>query len=158
MNENIKAFIDEGMKSYKKASEVAALFRGEIENILKKVLNEHRGWGPFEKQTLKQSQSTKYWTEFPYINANVSGQLYGKDTTIRIGINWMGVSDDYPTYEVRFYEEKHPYKENMKTFDWDDRYSFDEHLTYSPDPKDLNIERDFNELIIEFVRFMNSIN
>ena len=51
-NKKFVAFIEEGMKSYKKASEVAALFRNEVENILKSILKARTDWGPFEKNTI----------------------------------------------------------------------------------------------------------
>ena len=154
-NKNFVAFIEEGMKSYKKASEVAALFRNEVENILKSILKARTDWGPFEKNTIKQPQSSKYWTEYPYINANLQGQFKGSAHNIRLAINWM--SADYPIFSILFYDKNESYKEEMEQFDWRPEFSFEKDLRFTPNPDDLDIERDFNLLIDEFVRFMKSL-
>jgi len=159
MSKKFETFIAEGMKSYKKASEVAALFRGEVENVLKDILNSRNDYGPFKKQALKQSQSSKFWTEYPYINANVNGQFLGNTTTLRIAINWMH-SDDYPIYQILFYDKAQRYNEEMKAFEWSENFTIEDDgtLTFVPTPADLNIKRDFTLLIDEFVRFLKTLN
>jgi len=159
MSKKFDAFIEEGMKSYKKASEVAALFRGEVENILKDIMNSREDWGPFQKKAMKQSQSSKFWTEFPYINANLNGAIHDTSVTIRIAVNWTDSSTKYPFYEIRFYDQNHPFVEEMKNFVWNEDFTFEEpnKVVLYPDASDISLNRDFGMLIDEFVRFISTL-
>lgn len=67
------------------------------------------------------------------------------------------MSADYPIFSILFYDKNESYKEEMEQFDWRPEFSFEKDLRFTPNPDDLDIERDFNLLIDEFVRFMKSI-
>jgi len=155
-NEKFEAFIKEGMQSYKKASQVAALFRSEIEKNLRTIIEQRDDWGPFKKLEMKTPQSSKYWTEYPHINSNVQGELNNEKLTIRLGVNWFRNDTEYPYYSILFYNSD-MYLDSMQVFSWKEEFYYENDLNFDPDPNDFDLARDFNLLIDEFVRFLKTL-
>ena len=101
MDKELKQFIEEGVKRYKEASRLMVLFGKTIEGELQNILSSRKKWGKFKpKKTSKSVGSTRYWSEYPFLNAKIFGKIGDRECTIRIAINWYQSDADYPFYEI----------------------------------------------------------
>jgi len=157
MNKEIKQFIEEGVKRYKEASRLMVLFGKTIESELQGILSTRKDWGKFNPEKTSHSVgSTRYWSEYPYLNAKIFGKIGQKECTICIGINWYKSDTEYPYYEIRL--EKGADEELLNKFIAYNENSIFEvrenSIILVPDPKDFNLHRDFNILIDEFIKII----
>lgn len=154
-NDELINFLAEGMKRYKKASQIMVNFYENTKLKLQQILENRKEWKVFKPGEVKKIKSTKYWDQYPYANALVSGKINGKPATIKIAINWYWSESDYPFYTIDFYDIKDEeyieklssYKKRGKVELSTDKRS----LVLYPNPDDFNLERDFNLLIDEFL-------
>ena len=157
MDKELKQFVEEGIKRYKESSRLMVLFGETIEGELQNILSGREKWGKFiPGKTSHSVGSTRYWCEYPLLNAKIFGKIKQKDCTTRISINWYQSDKDYPYYEICL--EKGADEEIFNRFS-----SYDEHnalevrkdsVIMYPDPKDFNLHRDFNKLIDEFIKII----
>jgi len=100
MENEWNGFLSEGMKSYKKAAMVMGAFFKNVQAKLQEILESRKEWGNFQPQETKAIRSTKYWDDYPYINAQIHGTLYGEPSIIEMAVNWYESKSDYPFYRV----------------------------------------------------------
>ena len=157
MDKELKQFIEEGIKRYKETSRLMVLFGKTIEGELQSILSTRKEWGKFKPDiTKKKIISTKYWSEYPYLNAKIFGKIGKKECTICIGINWYGSDTDYPYYEIRL-EKGADEKLSNKFIAYSENSIFEvreNSIILCPNPKDFNLHRDFNKLIDEFIKII----
>ena len=156
MDKELKQFIEEGMNRYKEASRLMVLFGKTIESELQSILSTRKDWGKFKPDMAKKKRSTTFWHEYPYLNADIFGEINQKQCTIRIAINWYGSDMDYPYYEIRL--EKGADEELSNKFtEYNENDIFEvrkNSIILCPDPRDFNLRRDFNKLINEFIKII----
>ncbi len=99
MKKESKEFVEEGMKRYKQAALVLVSFGKEVESLLQSILKKRKDWGPFKPdKKSKAVKSTKYWSEYPLLNARIQGTLHEESLAIGLDINWYQSETDYPFY------------------------------------------------------------
>ncbi len=156
MDKELKQFIKEGVKRYKEASRLMVLFGKKIESELQSILTTRKEWGKFKPDITKKKISTKYWSEYPFLNANIFGKIGQKQCTIRIAINWYKSDTNYPYYEIRL--EKGADEElSNKFMAYNENGIFEvreNSIILCPNPVDFNLYRDFNKLIDEFIKII----
>jgi len=156
MDKELKQFVKEGINRYKEASRLMALFGKMVENELQRILGERRDWGKFKPNKTKKLRSTKYWIDYPALNANIFGKIGQKQCIVRVTINWYKSETDYPYYEIRI--EKGADEELVNKFkEYTENGIFEireNSVILCPDPKDFNLDRDFNKLIDEFIKII----
>ena len=156
MDKELKQFIEEGVKRYKEASRLMVLFGKTIESELQGILSTRKDWGKFKPDKTKKKRSTTFWHEYPYLNADIFGEIRQKPCTIRIAINWYGSDIDYPYYEIRL--EKGADEElSNKFIAYNESSVFEVRentIILVPNPKDFNLHRDFKKLIDEFIKII----
>jgi len=157
MDRGLKQFMEEGIRRYKEASRLMVLFGKTIENELQGTLSARKDWGKFKPDMAKRKIiSTKYWSEYPYLNAKIFGKIGLKECTIRIGINWFKSDIEYPYYEICL--EKGADEELLNKFvEYNDSSVLEirkDSIILNPNPKDFNLKRDFNKLIDEFIKII----
>ncbi len=158
MKANWDDFLAEGMKSYKKASMIMGAFFNNIQSKLQDILKSRKEWGTFHPKETKAIRSTKYWADYPYINAQIHGTHNGEPTVVEIAVNWFYAETDYPFYWAYVYSPQEKYDKKILSYPKEGkikRYT-DRHghgfLILMPNPEDFNLERDFNILLDEFVK------
>ena len=157
MDKELKQFIEEGIKRYKEASRLMVLFGKKIESELQGILSARKDWGKFKPEKTSHSVgSTRYWSEYPFLNAKIFGKIGQRQGTIRIAINWYNSDDNYPYYEACLEkgadeELSNKFKEYSENGILEVR---ENSIILCPDPKDFNLRRDFNKLIDEFIKIM----
>ena len=154
----MKEFLAEGMKRYKEASRLMVLFGENIEQELQQILSKRTKWGSFVSDKVKKTRSTKYWHQYPLLNADIFGKINGKACTIRISISWYNSETEYPFYDVRV--ENGATDEILRAFNIyepsQDGFTIGEKsVSLYPNPKDFNLSRDFNLIIDEFIRIIS---
>jgi hypothetical protein len=156
MKNELRDFLAEGLKHYKQASHVMTEFFRNTQDELQGILKKRKDWGSaFKPQEAIRVRSTKYWDEYPLINAQIEGYVAGKPATIRISINWFESESEYPFYEVWFYDGPASVYEKIGAYKKRGRVVLSKEnrgLKMYPDPNDFNLERDFTILIDEFAR------
>jgi len=156
MDNELNEFLAEGMKRYKEASRIMVLFGRSIEGELADILSKRKKWGIFKPVNTKKPRSTKYWHEYPCLNAEIIGTIYEKEYWIRIDINWFMSEGEYPFYSILFQygELDERIQENFDAYN-PGNFEISENnkgITMTPDPEDYDLHRDFNALIDEFVK------
>ena len=159
MENELNQFLSEGMKKYKEASMLMVLFGKNIEKELQDILEQRKEWGSFKPEKTKKTRSTKYWHEYPLLNAEITGSINNKNYTIRIEIDWFQAEDEYPNYLVHF-QYDNPEESIINKFIAYESVNNFENINNSglkvyPDPNDFNLKRDFNLLIDEFVKIIS---
>lgn len=154
MNEDTLGFLSAGMKNYKKASEVMGAFFKETQAALQAILKNRRDWDKFKPGEVAKVKSTKYWDDYPLINAQIQGTIDQNSASIEIAVNWYESKSDYPFYSIRFYEgpdlrSKLSSYKKAGSFEAD---SENTRLIFSPSPEDFNLGRDMNLLMDEFIK------
>jgi len=157
MDKKLKQFVEEGVKRYKEASRLMVLFGKTIESELQGILSARKEWGKFKPEKTSHSVgSTRYWSEYPFLNAKIFGKIGQRQCTIRIAINWYNSDDNYPYYEVCL--EKGADEELSNEFtEYNENGIFKvrkNSIILCPGPKDFNLHRDFNKLIDEFIKII----
>lgn len=157
MDKKLKQFIEEGVNRYKEASRLMVLFGKTIESELQSILNTRNDWGRFKPDKVKKKIiSTKYWHEYPLLNAKIFGKIGQKQCTILIAINWYQSDKDYPHYDIRL--EKGADEElSNKFMEYSGNSVFEvseNSIILYPDPEDFDLHRDFNKLIDEFIKII----
>lgn len=156
MKSELREFLAEGLKHYKKASYVMTEFFTNTQNELQGILKKRKDWGSvFKPKETKFIKSTKYWDKYPLINAQIEGAIEGKPAIIKIAVDWLKPESEYPTYDV--WLEKGPESVYKKISAYQKRGRFELTkdgfgLVFDPSPDNFDLERDFNLLIDEFVR------
>lgn len=160
MNDELTKFLEEGMKKYKEASRLMFLFGNIIEKILQEILEKRKNWGIFVPQKTKKTRSTRYWSEYPLLNAEIYGTINSKKCLIRIEINWYESDTEYPFYTVCFRDSDS--LDNFilnKIINYQSENLFGVYkelgLKMYPDPNNFDLFRDFNLLIDEFVKIIS---
>jgi hypothetical protein len=121
---------------------------------LQSVLQQHDNWGNFHPDQKGKVKSTRFWVEYPFLNAKIDGEFMGEKAKITIAVNWYQSDGDYPYYMIKL-ESDDSFISLQEQFEWKSEFDFRENeLRYYPDPDDFNIERDFKKLIKEFSRFL----
>lgn len=160
MKNELKDFLAAGLKHYKQASYVMTEFFRNTQDELQGILSKRKDWGSAfkPKETIKV-RSTKYWDEYPLINAFIAGTIEGEAAKIGIAINWFQSESEYPFYEVWLNEGPDNIYKNIGAYKKRGRFELSEKnlgLKMYPDPNDFNMERDFTILIDEFVRTVSN--
>jgi hypothetical protein len=144
-------FLREGMKRYGQAAYVLVAFGKEVEGRLHAVLKTRQNWGSFVPVNAAKPRSTRYWSEYPLLNAKVDGQLRGKELVITISVNWYKSETHYPFYSV-FVEPRTLLDNEMSQRRWPQGIEYQEgQLRLVPDPEDFDLERDLGRLLDAFV-------
>lgn len=156
MSENLNAFIEEGMKTYKEASRILVRFGKEIENRLKNILKERKEWGKFTPRKDATARSTTYWSEYPLLNAKIDGTYSGQNVKLVIAVNWYQSNENYPFYAVWF-EPHEPFMKIISDFNPPDGFNVvGRELQFNPSESDFDLERDFKKLLDEFVKLLET--
>jgi len=158
MKNDLHQFLAEGMKRYGQAIKVMKTFFDEVETRLHEILIKRKEWGKFDPDKKQKVRSTKYWTMYPFINAQIYGSIEGKSAIIEIAVNWFQSENKYPFYWARFYSPRdfdqkiEAYEANRKLKQ--SRFGIKEEgrLILYPKPNDYDLDRDFKELIDEFLK------
>jgi len=130
-------------------------FGKEIENRLQNILETRDDWGQFIPDKEAYARSTRFWSEYPLLNARKEGSIKGQAAKVIINISWYQSDSYYPFYSIQIDPRHKIFSEELKTFDWNPNFHLiDNALIFYPDPDDFNLERDFNMLLDEFVRFL----
>jgi hypothetical protein len=156
MDKQIEEFLSLGMQRYKQASATMVSFGQEVEARLQRILSERTPdrWGNFLPDHVKQAKSTRYWSQYPVLNAKIDGTINGAAVRITIEINWYQSESEYPFYSA-WLDPADPYLQAMSEFDWSNGVYFEENgIRLAPDEEDFALERDFNILLNEFVNFL----
>ena len=159
MENELKEFIAEGSRRYKEASRLMVLFGKTVEKELQDILIRRKKWGSFKPNDIKKTKSTKFWSEYPVINAEILGTIHDVQRWIRIFINWTLPGTDIPSYSIEFmYDEIGPIlTEKFVSYSQNSKFEIqDKRLSFIPDPKNFDLDRDFNLLIDEFVNIIDS--
>jgi len=150
-------FIAKGMKKYKRATATMISFQNEIEKRLQDILVKRpaENWGEFQSKKLVTSKHGRTWNQYPTAIAKINGTVEGKEVEIGIVVSWYTSESDYPIYSACA-DPREQYLSLMKSFEWKSQvYSNDEWgIEFNPDENDFNLERDFNLLLDELVRFL----
>jgi hypothetical protein len=158
MKTEMKDFLAEGLKNYKKASSVMMEFFINTQDELQAILKKRNKWGSaFKPKETTKVKSTKFWDKYPLINALIPGDIEGKAVQIKIAINWHDSKSDYPFYAVYLVDGPDVIYEKISTYKKRGRFdlkSDERGLIMDPNPEDFNLERDFNILIDEFVKIL----
>jgi len=156
MKNELKDFLSEGMKRYKQASKIMTEFFRYTQSELQEILKKRKDWGSiFKPKETTKVRSTKYWDEYPLINASISGTIGNNPVIIQIAINWFRSDSNYPFFIVRFYDAPDKLYEKVSSFKKHRKFEIskdEDGLVLNPDPEDFNLERDFNLLIDEFLK------
>ena len=159
MKNELKEFLADGLKRYKKASHVMMEFFTNTQDELQGILKRKKDWGSaFKPKETKMVRSTKYWDKYPLINAQIEGTVGGKPVIIKIAIDWFTSESEYPIYEVWLDEGPDILYENISAYKKRARFKLMKDnlgLIFDPSPEDFDLERDFNILINEFVRTLS---
>lgn len=159
MSNEMEEFIEEGVKRYKEASYVMVKFGKEIESRLQKILEDRQEWGAFITEKEAYARSTKFWSEYPLLNARKEGSIKGQGAKVIINISWYQSDSYYPFYSVQIDPRHKIFPEELNAFDWNPNFELiDNALVFYPDPDDFDLEKDFNMLLDEFVRFLKSLS
>lgn len=152
MKNEMKEFLAEGLKYYKKANLVMSEFSNSIQTELLGILKNRENWGPvFKPGGSDKIKILKYGGNTPIFVAQIEGKVGGTPAPIRISINWQ--ESEYPFYEIWFFDGPPGIYEKFKAYKKKGRVeqSLDRGLKMYPDPDDFDIERDLIILIDEFV-------
>jgi len=157
MDKELKQFIEEGVTRYKETSRLMVLFGKTIEGELQSILSTRNNWGKFNpEKTIHSVGSTRYWSEYPLLNAKIFGKIGQKECTIRIAINWYKSDIEHPYYEICL--EKGADEELLIKFtEYNESGIFEvreNSIILCPNPEDFNLHRDFNKLIDEFIKII----
>ncbi len=158
MKIDMTEFLAEGLKQYKKASHVMTVFFRNTQAELQGILERRKKWGSvFEPKGTVKIKSTKYWDEYPFINAFIDGTIEGEAARIGIAINWYQSKSEYPIFGVWLQVGPEKKVHNIRAYIKKGRFELAEEiagLNMDPNPEDFNLERDFNILIDEFVKIL----
>ncbi len=149
-------FIAEGMKKYKCATAAMISFQNEIETRLQDILVKRpaENWGEFQSKKLVKSKTGRTWNQYPTAIAKINGIVEGKEIEIGIVVSWYTSESDYPIYSA-WADPREQYLSLMKSFEWQPQVRCGEWgISFNPDENDFNLERDFNLLLDELVRFL----
>ena len=152
-------FLAVGMKRYKQASYTMVSFGKEIETRLQKILASRtpEAWGRFVPTTRGRGKSTKYWSEYPLMNAKVDGTIGTESFRLSIDVNWYASKTECPIYSA-WLEPHEGYQASIDGFEWRHGVcSFKEvkGIRLDPSEDDFDLERDFGIMLDELVRFLN---
>ncbi len=159
MDKQMDEFLATGMKKYKQASATMVSFGREVERRLHAILLTRQDWGRFLPEGAKLAKSTKYWSEYPFLNAKLNGTVGSIAVKVMIAVNWCDSESDYPFFLVTL-EPIDPYRKAMAGFNWSDvaKWNHDyDRLELEVDEDDFALERDFGILLNEFVRCLNAL-
>ncbi len=160
MNKEINDFITAGIQRYKQATETYFTFRKELQDKLQSVLKTRENWGLL-KPNINSIKSTTFGQEYPLLNSRINCKFAGKDLTLVIAVNWYQSENDFPFFTV--WTEKTADLTNLmlkqKQYNWNSNFKYEKDaLRFYPNPDNYNIETDFNNLLDEFIKFINEID
>ena len=104
MEPEIDDFLSVGMSRYKQASATLVAFRQEVESRLQRILTARAPdrWGRFVPDRVKPIKSTRTWSQYPAVLAQINGAIDGATVSITIDISWWNAEGEYPFYEAVF--------------------------------------------------------
>jgi hypothetical protein len=158
MEPKIEDFLSVGLSRYKQASATLVAFGQEVESRLKGILSDRPAdrWGRFVPEPVKSTKSTKYWSQYPALNAKIVGAIEGVTVTITIDMNWYLSEREYPFFSAWF-DPAEPYASVLGDFDWNDAVApYESGIRLVPDENDFALERDFGVILDEVERFLKS--
>src|SRR6056297_557749 len=118
MSGDMEEFLEEGMKRYKEVSYVMVKFGKEIESRLQKILEDRQEWGAFIPEKEASAKSTKYWSEYPLLNARKEGNINGQAAKVIINISWYQSDNYYPLFSVSLEPRVKAFQEELNAFNW----------------------------------------
>jgi hypothetical protein len=155
MTKNTDEFLKEGISRYKQATLVYFTFRKELQNKLQSILRNHKDWGILVPD-FKTIRSTTYGQDYPGLNARISFKKSEEILIMTIVVNWFMSDNDFPLFEV-FLENENNHTTKFGHISWNHPYELnDRSLRFYPDPKNYDLEKDFHELISEFLRGLSN--
>lgn len=158
MNIETENFIKEGLKRYKQASEVYFTFRKELQNKLQAILKARKDWGLL-KPNISSVKSTTFGQDYPLLNSRIDCDFNGKILTLVIAVNWYQSESDFPFFELWIEKADADFSSKQDLFNWDSEFSLENKaICYYPNPENYNLDKDFNKLLDEFIRFINKFN
>lgn len=152
MNSDVEKFVKEGILRYKSATNTYVSFIKEVENRLQNILTDRKDWRSL-KPNFKTVKSTRYWVEYPLINSRIECNYKDQKIKLIIAINWYESDLETPFYCVRCKNInflQNTFENANEEFD-----VVDDQLRYFPDVKELNLKRDFNLLIDEYLKYVD---
>ena len=150
-------FIIEGLKRYKQANIVYNTFRRELQNKLQSILKKRTDWGML-KPNMRSVKSTNFGQDYPLINGRIDCQIQDKLLTIVLAVNWYQSDTDTPLFSL-WVEPEGDLLFKMEQYNWSSPYEFSrKQLIIQPDADNFDIDKEFNMLIDEFIRFLEGIN
>ncbi len=158
MEPKLDDFLSVGLSRYKQASATLVAFGQEVESRLQGILSDRPPdkWGRFVPERVKPMRSTKYWSQYPTLNAKILGAIGGVTVTITIDLNWYLSEREYPFYSAWF-DPAEPYASVLGDFDWIDGVApYGSGIRFEPDENDFALERDFGLILDEVERFTKS--
>jgi hypothetical protein len=157
MNNETENFLKEGIKRYKQASEIYFTFRKELQNKLQLILKTRKNWGLL-KPNISSVKSTYFAPDYPLLNSRIVCELNSKTLTIVIAVNWYQSENDFPFF-VLWIEKDTDFITKQEQFNLNSNFEFKENgLRLNINPENYEIEKDFNSIIDEFLRFIKETN
>lgn len=138
------------MRRYHDASSVVSKFETLIEKEIENIIRTRKEWGKivprFAKIRNRPKERLKLFADFD--------ALYQETPVkIRLGIIWKDVSKKETYYYISTWGES-VFDDIWKSYESDIFSSDDHSLGFFPDVADVNIERDFNVILDEFIRII----
>lgn len=158
MDKQMDEFLSIGMEKYRGASATLVSFGKEVEKRLHAILSQRRAgeWGRFVPDQAKLPKSTKYWSEYPLLNANIAGRVGGAEVKVFIAINWYASEREYPFYFASL-DPVGPFETAMAAFNWSGNVKWNgDGIQLDANEDDFALERDFGILLNELVRFLSA--
>ena len=148
MTKETDNFIKEGILRYKQANQVYLTFRNEMQKKLQSILRKRKNWGKL-KPNFKNIRSTRF--KGAALNARIKVEYEGVVQIIVIIIDWQISESDFPYFRV-WLEDSNNKIIYTKQINWSDDYFYeDKSLRFKPDPDNYDLEKDFNDLLDEFI-------
>ncbi len=158
MSTKVDQFIEVGMKKFKQASVVMLTFQETMESRLQSILMERKGdlWDKYFSSGKCSSKTTRTWNKYPSANATMLGEEDVSTCTVGVAVDWFDADNEYCAYRV-WLDPRDKFQDQMNSFEWSERtYMSRWGLCFNPNENDFNLERDFEILLDEIVRFLES--
>lgn len=156
MSKEKDEFIKEGIQRYKQATNIYFTFRKELQDKLQNILRKRKQWARLNPD-FQSIKSTTFGQDYPLLNARINCSFDDEVLTIVIAVNWYQSETDFPFFTV-WLENGTGRQEKLERFEWNESYKFiEKSLRFYPDPESYNLEKDFEALLDEFIRYFDKI-
>jgi len=152
MNKDEIKFIEEGILRYKSATSTYVSFMKLVEKELQNILKDRKNWKNLEPN-YKTIKSTRYGVEYPLLNSRIECNYKGQKIKLIIAINWYDSDKDTPYYSI-WSDEDNFIKNSVEDAN-EEFFVGDKGLRFYPDFSDINLKRDFNFLIDEYLKYVD---